>query len=61
MSKEETPAVKDLGWANGWRKDPFIVTWCKMKKHKTEETSIRMFVHQVRCDICGYKYKYDSS
>ncbi len=59
------PKVVNLGWANGWNKEPEIVTKCKTLKHKPTETSegppFRKFTHTVRCDICGYVYKYDSS
>ena len=58
---KEYPRVKDFGWANGWSKDPEMVRECRLKKHKTEEHTIGHCMHEVRCDICGYKYKYDSS
>jgi len=58
-------AVKDLGWANGWGDEPVIVKECKRLKHKTSESSddppFRRFNWTVRCDICGYVYRYDSS
>ena len=53
--------VQDLGWANGWGETPDIIKKCREAKHKTEEMTPRMFDHVVRCDICGYVYKYDSS
>lgn len=58
-------AVKDLGVANGWEKEPDIVKECKRLKHKTSESSndppFRRHYWEVRCDICGYIYHYDSS
>ncbi len=60
-------AVQDLGWANGWNEDPKIVVKCKQRGHVPEDRRLRAFGHsfghaqEVRCDECGYKYKYDSS
>lgn len=56
-------SVQDLGWANGWESEPEIVTKCKEAGHVVEEKTFKPFGfdHEVRCDECGYKYKYDSS
>lgn len=57
--------VKDLGWANGWSKDPDILFKCREEKHRVSDVDIgppmRGLHHVVRCDICGYVYHYDSS
>lgn len=57
--------VKNLGWANGWHEDPGIVKRCKELKHKTSDVDVgpkwKGLEHVVRCDICGYVYRYDSS
>jgi len=56
--------VKDLGWANGWGETPEIVKKCRELKHTTtdvDHSHMRGTNHEVRCDICGYIYRYDSS
>ena len=55
------PRVKYLGWANSWTHKPDIITKCKVLGHMPNETSAGPLTHTVRCDICGYYYKYDSS
>jgi len=61
------PKVKDLGWANGWGKAPKIVEKCRELGHNRLDICdapgipYKCFNHTVRCDICGYIYKYDSS
>ena len=58
------PVVQDLKWANGWgSKTPEIVEVCRELEHKVSDISDRAFghAHTVRCDKCGYFYKYDSS
>jgi len=62
MSKT-LPAVKDLGWANSWKETPEIVKKCEELKHEIKRTSgnMRGTDNTVRCDICRYVYKYDSS
>ena len=66
--KKEAPAVKDLGWANSWGPQmPEIVKKCRELGHKPSDKSdapgvpYKCHNHTVRCDICGYFYKYDSS
>lgn len=62
---ENKPAVIDLGWANGWSKTPGIVKRCRdsVGLCEREHRSLAGFSHdhQVRCDTCGYVYKYNSS
>ena len=62
----EQPKVIDLGWSNGWGKNvPEIVTKCIKLEHTPTETNLDQTHHgldtEVRCDICGYVYHYDSS
>ena len=55
----------DLGWANNWRQDPYIVRDCKADGHETTDTDVgppnRGLEHVVRCEKCQYVYRYDSS
>ncbi len=57
--------VKNLGWANDWSEKPDIVKKCHELKHKridiNHDPSMHGLHHEVRCDICGYVYHYDSS
>ena len=61
------PKVQDLGWANGWKETPEIVKKCRKMGHNRVDVSdapgvaYSCFNHTVRCDTCGYVYKYDSS
>lgn len=61
----DKPAVQDFGWANGWHEDPELVKQCQLTGHKTIEINKDPTHHgletEVRCDICGYVYRYDSS
>lgn len=58
---EERPAVENYGYANGWKDTPGRVKICKKLLHRPKERTIQPFVHEVRCDACGYVYCYDSS
>jgi len=57
--------VKNLGWANSWSEDPEIVKKCRALGHKVSDRNLDPTWHgldnEVRCDICGYVYHYDSS
>ena len=55
------PAVKDFGWANGWDKQPEMVKECRAAGHTTLEKALGMHDNEVRCDQCGYVYRYNSS
>ena len=58
------PKVQDLKWANGWGSEtPEIVLICRELEHKISDIPDKAFghTHTVRCDKCGYFYKYDSS
>ena len=63
----ENAAVKNLGWANEWKQEPEIVTKCKAAGHDRSNTPLpgqrrfQEYMHEVRCDTCGYVYRYDSS
>jgi hypothetical protein len=66
--KKEKPAVTDFGWANGWGdQTPELVRKCRELGHEVYDKSdapgvpYRCHTNTVRCDICGYRYKYDSS
>jgi 23S rRNA C2498 (ribose-2'-O)-methylase RlmM len=54
-------ATLDYGYANGWGETPALIKECREKKHKTRDKSLGNFNNIVWCDICNYKYKYDSS
>ncbi|KKK71684.1 hypothetical protein LCGC14_2911460 [marine sediment metagenome] len=58
--KQVSPEIQDLGVANGWKRGkwPVIALDCK---HETTDTKIGKTRTEVRCDICGYRYEYDSS
>jgi hypothetical protein len=64
MSEEKEPR-KNLGWANDWTEDPEIIKKCKEAKHPTSDVDVgpphRGIEHVVKCDICNYVYRYDSS
>lgn len=56
--------VRDLGWGNGWKQTPEIVKNCRKLKHRVSDidhSGMRGTDHEVRCDVCGYVYHYDSS
>jgi hypothetical protein len=61
------PVVKDLGCANLWNEIPAVVKKCSNLGHiRIDESDApgvpyKCFNHTVRCDICGYKYSYNSS
>jgi hypothetical protein len=68
----EQPKVVNLGWENGWSVTPQIVKDCKAWGHQLHERNLDPSMqrccprpdglnHEVRCDICGYVYHYDSS
>lgn len=54
-------ATLDYGYANGWGATPKLIRECREKKHKTHHTSLGNFDNVVWCEICEYKYRYDSS
>jgi hypothetical protein len=53
----------NLGYANGWvyDKTPTIVEICDKQKHKLWSRNVGKCLTEYGCDICGYKYKVDSS
>ena len=59
--------MKNLGWANGWDREPEAVKECREKGHKLTPkcdapgVPYKCHTHTVRCDECGYYFKYDSS
>ena len=58
-------AVLDLGWANSWPETPPEVTKCRELGHTPTDRDVgppnRGIEHVVRCDVCAYVYRYDSS
>ncbi|GAG21305.1 unnamed protein product [marine sediment metagenome] len=54
---------KDFGWANGWMGvTPELVEACREARHKHEITNEnRTTEHVVKCHICKYIYRIDSS
>lgn len=61
LFKGGKPKVRDLGWANGWKATPEVVSKCLEADHKTIDREVRLCDHEIRCDICGYRYRMDSS
>ncbi len=60
--KQVSPEIQDLGVANGWGKRPKIIKTCLyVRGHAPSKTKIGKTRTEVRCDICGYRYEYDSS
>jgi len=61
----DKPAVQDFGWANSWSETPDLVKKCREAGHKVSDIDVgppfRGLENVVRCDICGYVYRYDSS
>ena len=60
----ETKPVEHLGWANCWDTTPPIVVTCRALQHVTTETrptDCRSGTHTMKCDICRYEYKFDTS
>jgi hypothetical protein len=57
--------MEDLGWANNWIETPEIVKKRTALKHSRTDKDVgplhRGLEHVVKCDICGYVYRYDSS
>lgn len=54
--------MSDLGYANGWGDDvPQIRLNCKASGHVTQEETIGRCLREVRCEVCNYKFKVDSS
>ncbi len=64
VETDPEPAVQNLKWANGWGSEtPEIVLICRELEHKVSDIPDKAFghTHTVRCDKCGYFYRYDSS
>jgi len=53
--------MKDLGFANGWRKShPIEIKVCKTLGHKLKIEKVGNCLTKVSCPICDYFYKIDS-
>ena len=66
VQKDERPVpLKNLGWLNCWEETPEIVTLCRKEKHPVSDIDVgpphRGIEHVVKCEICKYVYRYDSS
>lgn len=66
--------MKNLGWMNSWFKQTeppeyaeynAILQNCRELKHKVSDIDVgppnRGMEHVVKCEICEYVYRYDSS
>lgn len=51
----------DIGMANGWTETPELVKRCANKMHPVTKLNLGRCLTEVRCDICRYVYKVDSS
>ena len=64
-AKHDGSGYADLGWANSWDETPDTVKVCRAARHTRSDKDIgppmRGIEHVVRCDICRYVYRYDSS
>lgn len=52
--------IMDFGSAEDWKMPPHTVLRCIAANHKREDISLGGFWRQSQCNICGYKYTYDS-
>ena len=52
---------RDFGTANGWIETPALIKYCNILKHEVTKKGIGRCLTEVRCDICRYIYKIDSS
>jgi len=53
-----------FGYANSWSEYPEVIQNCRAQGHKVKDYRIGgAYGHnnEVRCDICRYMYRYDSS
>jgi len=48
----------NLGYVNGWKQTPGIVSSCK---HKKEFRKVRRGIEQIKCNICKFYYFIDST
>ena len=59
--------MKDLGWANGWKETPEIVTKCREARKNGEKHEMEggkgpwSCTSVTTCKTCGYTYMVDSS
>jgi hypothetical protein len=63
--EEKLSPMQNLGWANSWSETPDIVKKCQENKHSVSDVDVgppnRGIEHVVKCVICRYVYRYDSS
>lgn len=53
--------MKNLGYTNGWIKEPDIVKECHDMGHPKIFRELSKSLTEVSCPECGYYYKIDSS
>lgn len=70
LREVEGMGYENLGWANGWAKDPEILGECKEAGHNGVPGNPHKFgatknqrgsENLVGCHTCKYYYKYDCS
>ncbi len=58
---EPATARKNLGFVNGWKETPQIVSDCEAAGHKRRGTHDgTRCLSETFCDICNYKFSMDS-
>lgn len=60
MMENEIVRYVNLGYVNGWKETPKIVSVCRGKVHPREYEGAGRCVERVRCAVCGYEYFIDS-
>ena len=51
----------DLGYANGWIKEPALYKEAKEKGYKFEEKEVGNCIHEYVCKELDFKFRFDSS
>lgn len=51
----------DLGYANGWVKEPALYKEAKEKGYKFEEKEVGNCIHEYVCKELDFKFRVDSS
>jgi hypothetical protein len=59
--KNNSNGTVDLGDANGWKNTPDIIEKCNKLGHKKSYSNIGKSYEEIKCGICGYVYRVDSS
>lgn len=65
MNEKNKSSTQDLGWMNSWNETPEIVLNCQKAGHTITNVDVgtphRGIEHVVKCNVCNYVYRYDSS